>query len=311
MAYVTNTNRKKKKEKKEGLDKIVVFMFIYIIAIAWLVVSGLLSYSFFAYEAFNSLPVLIIDRAVLILLLLAAMLHSILDADFFAEKIVAAVVFGSTAVVFTICFFDFPAQVETTLLFLNSIATFLVAIIYYLARYNDNTQASMSKKIMFCAFFGFLFVMFGMLDYTYIRDTIMAWAFIPAAIIFVLCTIITFTVYKGLFFREINKKKWKKANAVLVLILIFIASYFVSWMGMATINYSFSPPPVLQPYEIIEKDISRSGETTQFECTIHADGTEHDIPVPAYVYHSLEVGDYLSVNYYSGALGFPFFVYEG
>ena len=61
----------------------------------------------------------------------------------------------------------------------------------------------------------------------------------------------------------------------------------------------------------MDKKIQSGARTvTSYYFQIKIDETETQLDVPADVFHSTEVGEYIEIKLYNGALGYSYYIYE-
>ena len=127
-------------------------------------------------------------------------------------------------------------------------------------------------------------------------------------IILSVCVLIIFIKYfKNLdYFKKNNKGELIAACAVLV-----VLSFCVSFAMIATVNYAFDDSPTTFSVQVLDKNAISSGRTgTDYYFQIEIDETEVELKVPIAVYHSTEVGEYIEIKLYDGALGYSYYIYE-
>lgn len=74
----------------------------------------------------------------------------------------------------------------------------------------------------------------------------------------------------------------------------------------------FDDAPTPTEYAVLGKKVQTGGrQITKFEVKVEIDENEKWITLPVTDYHELTEGDTVIIDYYDGALGFGFYVYNG
>ena len=93
--------------------------------------------------------------------------------------------------------------------------------------------------------------------------------------------------------------------------MLIIACFIFSFTTIATVNYAFDDYSTVLSVEVLDKDVlSSTRGRTSFYFEIEIGETRTKIDVPADVYHTTEVGEYIEINLYNGALGYSYYIYE-
>jgi len=129
--------------------------------------------------------------------------------------------------------------------------------------------------------------------------------FVPAAAIGILIAGAIFTI-----FIKDNYKKSSKANKTVIFLIACFAAVFVTWAGIANLNYvlDFSEPEAYD-VKIEDKDhVRRRKGLDWYTFTVTVNGKPLDIDVSGAEYNAHKIGDTYTVNRYAGAFGEPFFI---
>ncbi len=293
------------KETKKKSKSRIVFRVIYWVGIIFLMVCGFLNMSYFAYDAVNNLGMTIAIFVVMVALLITCLVDDLLKYKKGYRRWQAYITYLGTG-------FLLVAR-----LFLSFKVWYIIAFILYLAQLLAVTLlwvkfGSMRKTVkidrkIYCvlALMAALFIL-NVASQNYLDYMIGAWALIPAAVISIAAIALLFTVFKKLFF----KLSPKVSTRVGFIFLVVMFSFMVGWCGLDVINTTFSPAPVYNNYEIVDKHIdnaSSRGDTTDFIITVIIDGREVNMDVSSSTYYEKEIGDTLRVGFYEGGLGFGFY----
>lgn len=127
-------------------------------------------------------------------------------------------------------------------------------------------------------------------------------------IILSVCVLIIFIKY----FKNLDYfKKNNKGELIAVYAVSVVLSFCVSFAMIATVNYAFDDSPTTFSVQVLDKNAISSGRTgTDYYFQIEIDETEVELKVPIAVYHSTEVGEYIEIKLYDGALGYSYYIYE-
>ena len=76
-------------------------------------------------------------------------------------------------------------------------------------------------------------------------------------------------------------------------------------------NYAFDDSPTTYSAQVLDKNIiSGAKRVTSRYFEIKIEEAEVRLEVPVAVYHSTEVGEYIEIKLYDGALGYSYYIYE-
>ena len=301
------TGRKKtpSKKKKQGVFREIYFYITYIVCFLIMAVFGLLSQSFFAYEQFSRFFMQLIPHIAGTVLLASAATHILIFNDIKVEKIFAVIVFGSAIIMFWLIAF-IGGSIRIFVVFTCSLSLICSYFPCYIYRYlKDGAEAE--KKTVVCIVVFFLSAMIILLQYKFLDEMIMLWALIPTGIMFVIGGTIAATIV----FKKQKHEKYRVLNTIIASVFVLVISFYINWVGMSVINVAFPSERVVVNCLILEKRVSSGSRTpTQFLVKVELNGKKEEIEVPVEVYHSSEIGGIINVVYYSGAMGFPYYIYE-
>ncbi len=302
-------------QKKKNLKKIDVkyskskkaFKITYIFLMTLAFILGFLSISYYSYKIFNNNIVSIILFVILILLLIISLVDNLMTYKNKLEKLQSYLTFPSLFLLILLKFIiNYNIWRFISFLILNFVI--ISVMILHFKRKSKNKSKVLDKKVLFALLFSYLLIILDMLSHNYLNYLIIAWALIPALVLFVIFVILLFTTYKEIFY----KISPKIITRVGFTIIAFFGAFFISWCGLDIINASFSPPPTIDSYVILDKNYKNGyRQVSQFLLTVNIDGKEVDIEVPSNVYHEKSIGDTLDVGLYDGLLGFAYYEYNG
>lgn len=158
-----------------------------------------------------------------------------------------------------------------------------------------------------------LFVIARQLSAEFVSDAYIAWSLIPAAIVFVIVAVPAAILPKDFWRALFDTSKAKCIiQAVLVGLCIFVVSFIYSFVAVGTIDYVFddsAPTPI----QVVVKDkhiSSGARMPTRHKIQVSVDDKDVWISIPASDYYDVVIGDKITLNYYKGALGFPYLIYS-
>ena len=103
----------------------------------------------------------------------------------------------------------------------------------------------------------------------------------------------------------------KRSELILSCILLIIFCFSISFVTISTINYAFDKAPTPISVKVLDKNIqSGARQTTSFYVKVKIKEKEENIEVPVDVYHATDIGDYIELKLYNGALGYSYYIYE-
>ncbi|MDE6200812.1 MAG: hypothetical protein K2M47_02875 [Clostridiales bacterium] len=156
-----------------------------------------------------------------------------------------------------------------------------------------------------------ILVMTKMLNVNFASQIFMAWSFIPAAIISAVILLVVYALLRKTLPPEIKAKRVSTWNCILIAIIIFFASFFYCFTTVGIANCVFDnkgPTPI--ECTVLEKKVF-SGRSKSYEIKININNKTEWIKVSSHeYYYEIAKGDTITVNYYSGALGIEYYLYE-
>lgn len=296
-------NGKDKKTKSKGNIGYKIF---YITGISILFCIGFFGSSFFAYDFFDSPIFDILSIVLIVSLLCVRSIQTFLRQTALYGKIFTLAYFNLFALTFAVKPFV-SARLWVILLFFSFIVAVILLIILafkYIKAPNNYVITKFEPLIALLMLIGLL-VVASMQSYIGAQGM-----WIPVVIVGVilsLCAIIIFIKYfKNLDYFKINSGELIAAYALLVSFC-----FVFSFTAISTVNYAFDDSATELSVEVLDKNIQSGARTiTSFYFKIQIDETITQLEVPVDVYHSTEVGDYIEIQLYSGALGYSYYVYE-
>jgi len=104
------------------------------------------------------------------------------------------------------------------------------------------------------------------------------------------------------------KKQKKPYNKVSMCLMVFLMTFVAVWISVAHMNFVFSPKPV--PVEcVIENKVSRGAKYRTYEFFVNVGGEELKVKVDFSIYVKSNEGDKITLLYYEGAFGKPFYIF--
>ena len=130
---------------------------------------------------------------------------------------------------------------------------------------------------------------------------------VSGGIILSICALIVFIKY----FKDIEYFKESTGELIATSILLVFLCFCISYVTIVTVNYAFDNSSTELSVQVLDKRIqSGARQVTSYYFQIKIDEIETRLDVPIDVYHSTEVGDYIEIKLYNGALGYSYYVYE-
>lgn len=301
---------KKSKSKKCKKPYRKIFTALYITGFVGAGLIGLLSNSFFAYDIFNGLWADV----------LYALFISLLYVTAFAQE----VCISHRPKCITANFFIFIVSLFLFLLMLYFGGVFIVIALFYSAamacfvavqyvfKLRSGKAFKVNVKYIICICSLLLFAMINLLLVEFVNETYMAWSFIPAAVFSCVACLTAYFILKSVWKTLFETKLKRITYSVFTALCIFFVAYMYTFAAVGMINCVFDGQPVKTEYEVLDKHIqSGARQITQFELKIEIDGEYKWIDVPVTDYHNISVGEVIIVDYFDGALGFPYWKYYG
>ena len=292
--------RKMTKSKKDFGYKI-----FYIIGILIIGCIGFFGSSFFAYEFFDSLFFDILSAVLVALMLCVRSIQTFLRQTTLYGKIFTLVYFNLFALVFAVLPFV-SGRIWVILLSVSLIVALILLIIlafkyvkaptdYHITRYEPIIAILMLLALL---------VVLSMLSYTGAQRM-----WIPVVIGGVVLSAAALSVFIK-YFKDFEYFKQRKSERIASYILLILLCFGISYTGIATLNYAFDDSSTQLSVQVLDKKV-RAGarQLTSFYFKIEIEEKETQLDVPANVYYSTEVGDYIEIKLYDGALGYSYYIY--
>lgn len=288
-----------------------VFGILYAAEFLILVIIGFFGNSFFAYEAFNSLAADIIYIVFGVLLFLTALIQEVIERKNAVDLGFALAVFGGNLVLFLLYLlvgglWDLAFAVYQLIL-----AAALAVRYMLIARTGEDAPAADGKQVV-CIGLMMIFSMASIMQADFESDMLFAWACIPACVVSIAAFAVTFALMNEVW-KECYPRVFVRALCYLgVVSVTFLFGLFGAVPALNSINSAFAGESVSAQYAVLEKKVSAGArQVTVFSVRVEIDGVARWIPLPVTDYHSLEEGDLVFIDYYTGALGIDYYKYGG
>ena len=294
----------KNKKTKSKLD--TGCKIFYIIGISIICCIGFFGSSFFAYDFFDSLFFDILGIVLIALMLFVRSIQTFLRQTALYGKIFTLVYFNLFALAFAVRPF-ISARLWAIWLFFSLVAAIILLIIlafkyveapknYFITIYEPAIAALMLIALMLIA---------SMQSYTGGQG--MWIPVVTGGIILSICALIVFIKH----FKDIDYFKKSKGELIASYIMLVVFCFIISFTVIATVNYAFDDSSTVLSVQVLDKKIQSGARTvTSYAFQIEIGETKTKIDVPADVYHSTEVGEYIEIKLYNGALGYSYYIYE-
>ena len=281
------------------------YKIFYIIGILIIGCIGFFGSSFFAYEFFDSLFFDILSAVLVALMLCVRSIQTFLRQTTLYGKIFTLVYFNLFALVFAVLPFV-SGRIWVILLSVSLIVALILLIIlafkyvkaptdYHITRYEPIIAILMLLALL---------VVLSMLSYTGAQRM-----WIPVVIGGVVLSAAALSVFIK-YFKDFEYFKQRKSELIASYILLILLCFGISYTGIATLNYAFDDSSTQLSVQVLDKKV-RAGarQLTSFYFKIEIEEKETQLDVPANVYYSTEVGDYIEIKLYDGALGYSYYIY--
>lgn len=297
----------KSKINKTKSKRNLWYNIFYIVAFAAIIVIGLFSNSFFAYEIFNSLFFNILYLVLTIALLVVRSIQTFLRQTALYGKIFTLSYYNMFAMVFAVRPFV-STRLWSVLLFLGFAIAVTLLLILAFKYTKDSRGYNITRFEPIIAVVPLLLLLMLAMMQSYV-DAGKMW--IPIVVAGVILSVVALVVFLKFFKDTSYFMSAHKSELVFSIILLFVACFYVTSTAVTTINYAFDHSPTAASFEIIDKRVqSGARQVTSFYLKIEIDGKEKEIDVPVDVYHSKEIGDSIEIWLYNGALGYSYYIYE-
>ncbi len=292
--------RKMTKYKKD-----IGYKIFYIIGILIIGCIGFFGSSFFAYEFFDSLFFDILSAVLVALMLCVRSIQTFLRQTALYGKIFTLVYFNLFALVFAVLPFV-SGRIWVILLSISLIVALILLIILAFKYVKAPTDYHITRyePIIVILMLLALLVVLSMLSYTGAQRM-----WIPVVIGGVVLSAAALSVFIK-YFKDFEYFKQRKGERIASYILLILLCFGISYTGIATVNYAFDDSSTQLSVQVLDKKV-RAGarQLTSFYFKIEIEDKETRLDVPANVYYSTEVGDYIEIKLYDGALGYSYYIY--
>lgn len=300
---MVNEKKKKAKARKDTGYKI-----FYIIGVSVVCCIGFFGSSYFAYDFFNSLFFDILSAVLIASMFCVRSIQTFQRQTALYGKIFTLAYYNLFALSFGARTF-ISGRPWVILLFFSFIAAIVLLIILafqYVSSPNDyfitNFEPCVAELMLVA-----LMLVSAMQSYTGGQGM-----WIPIVIFGIIlsgCALIIFIKY----FKDLNYfKKNNKGELIASYAILIVLSFCFSFTAIAAVNYAFDDSSTVLNAQVLDKKvISGARRVTSHYFQIKIEETEARLEVPVAVYHSTEVGEYIEIKLYDGALGYSYYIYEG
>ena len=278
----------------------------YIIGIFIICCIGFFGSSFFAYDFFDSLFFDILGIVLISLMLCVRSIQTFLRQTTPYGKIFTLVYFNLFALSFAVRLL-IPSRLWIILLFFSLVIAIVLLIIlaFKYVKAPNNFFITIYEPAIAVLMLLALILNASMQSYTGAQGM-----WIPIVICGIILSTCALTVFIK-YFKNLEYFKKRKGETISSYIMLIIACFIISFTTIATINYAFDDSSTVLSVEVLDKDVlSSTRGRTSFYFKIEIGETKTNIDVPAEVYHSTEVGEYIEIKLYNGALGYSYYIYE-
>ena len=295
------------KNIKTKMKSDIGYRIFYITSFLIVCIIGLFSTSFFAYDIFNSLFFDILTLVLVVAMFVVRSIQTFLRQTACFGKIFTLIYYNLFAFVFVVLPFVSNRPWGTLLLFFNLISAIILLIVLAFKCIEAPNRYFITKYEPLVAALPLLLLLLLASRQSY-KDSQGMW--VPVVIGGIVFSILALFIFLK-FFRYIDYFLESRSDFIITCILLVSLCFIISLVTITTINYAFDKDPTPISVQVVDKDI-RSGakQPTSFYFDVIIDDHEKDIEVPVDVYHSTEIGDYIEIKLYNGALGYSYYVYE-
>lgn len=294
------------KNKTTNAKKDIGYKIFYIIDIAILGCIAFFSNSYFAYDFFNSLFFDILSIVLIVLLLCVRSIQTFLRQTALYGKIFTLVYFNIFSLVFAVRPFV-SVRTWTILLFFSLIVSVILLIILAFKYVEAPNKYFITKYETIVAGLALIALLLVASRQTYTGAQGM---WIPIVIVGIILSVFSLSIFLK-YFSDLDYFKNTKGEFLAAFFISILTCFCFSLAAVSTINYAFDDSSTQISVEVLDKRISSGArQATSFYFQIQIDDTEKELEVPVEVYHSTEVGDYVEIKLYNGALGYSYYIYE-
>ena len=297
---------KNEKNVKTQFKRDIGYIIFYSISFLIVSVIGLFSTSFFAYEIFNSLFFDILFLVLIVAMFFVRSIQTFLRQTTCYGKIFTLIYFNLFALVFAVQPFV-STRLWSILLFFSFIIAIILLIVLAFKYIKAPDRYFITRFEPMVAMLPLLLLLILASRQSYTGAQGMWMPVVGGGIILSILTLVIFLK----FFKNIDYFLENRNELIISCILLVLAGFFISFVTITTINYAFDKAPTPISVQVLDKNIQSSArQATSFYFEVIIAEQEQNIEVPVDVYHSTEIGDYIEIKLYNGALGYSYYVYE-
>ncbi len=297
---------KNKENIKTKNKRDIGYTIFYIIIFLIVSVIGLFGTSFFAYEFFNSLFFDILFLALVVLMFFVRSIQTFLRQTTCYGKIFTLTYFNLFALVFVVRPFV-SNRLWVIVLLLSFIVAIILLIILAFKYIKTPYRYFITKYEPIVAMLPLLLLVLLASRQSYIGSQGMWLPVVIGGTILAIFTLFIFLKY----FKNIDYFLESKSELIMSCILLILLCFSISFVTITTINYAFDDVPTPVSVQVVDKNIqSGARQVTSFYLKVKIEEKEKEIEVPVDVYHSTEIGDYIEIKLYNGALGYSYYIFE-
>ncbi|MCH5153252.1 MAG: hypothetical protein J1F68_04775 [Clostridiales bacterium] len=286
-----------------------IFPALYVVEFLGAALIGFFGKSFFAYEAFNTLWANIFYILFISALYITAFVQEVLASRATCDVLTNGAVFVG-GMITCVLMYIFANIFTFVALAFSAIMTAVIAIRYALLLRKDTTLEPDVKRILAVVML-LLFAMVQQLGVEYVNNEIWARSLIPAAILFVVASVVAVLLVGKIWTDIYYTTAGRIGNAICAVLILFFLVYMYCVTAIGVANCSFDGEPQKIECTVLEKHIQTGGThgVTQFKIKIEIDSNEKWLNLPVTEYHKLSEGDTVTIDYYSGAFNLPYYTY--
>ena len=294
------------KNKATKAKRDIGYKVFYIIGISIICCIGFFRSLYFTYDFFYSLFFDILSMALISCMLCVRSIQTFLRQTTLYGKIFTLAYFNLFALVFAARPF-ISDRLWAILLFFSFVVAIILLVIlaFKYIRAPNNYFITRYEPIIALLMLIVLMVVGSWQSYTGAQG--MWIPVVICGIILSICALITFIKY----FKDLDYFKKDGGELIATYIIIVALCFFISFTTIATVNYAFDDSSTEISVQVLDKNIQSGARTvTSYYFQIKIDEAETQLDVPADVFHSTEVGEYIEIKLYNGALGYSYYIYE-
>lgn len=294
-------------EKRLSIIKSKVFTALYVAGFVGLSIIALFSVLSFSQAAFNMLWADILLYLLFAELFITAFIQDIFTARSRTDIIIDVFIFPINLVILILCRYVGDAVKLFAILY-AAIIIGTVAVRHVLQLRKNDRRSIKIRHILAIA----LLLMRAIFSKRlYIDETYIAWSLIPAAIITCAAGLTSYLLSREQWTEIFPTKAKRIGMPIIIILLMFFLAVCCSFSAIDNINGVFDNNPTPAEYTVLGKNAPNIFDSDiDYTVTIEINGQNHQIQVPSNDYSNIEKGDTIVVDYYDGALGFPYYKYR-